>query len=93
MTWTDENRTEEKRTDDRAPAATTRTILRSDELTCPSCVAKIERALGRTDGVTSATVHFATGRIEVDHDPSRADADALVETVRAAGYRATRAPF
>jgi copper chaperone CopZ len=83
----------ERRTDDRAPAATTRTILRSDELTCPSCVAKIERALNRTGGVSHATVHFATGRIEVEHDPTRADADALVEAVRAAGYRASRAPF
>lgn len=81
------------RTDDRTSPTTARTILRSDELTCPSCVAKIERALNGTDGVSRATVHFATGRIEVEHDPSRADADALVETVRAAGYRATRAPF
>ena len=93
MPRTDHERTEGARTDDRGPEATARTILRSDELTCPSCVAKIERALQRTDGVTSATVHFATGRIEVEHDPGRADADALVEAVRAAGYRATRAPF
>lgn len=82
-----------QRTDDRTTRTTTRTILRSEELTCPSCVAKIERALNRTDGVTHAAVHFATGRIEIEHDSSLADADALVETVRVAGYRATRTPF
>jgi len=82
-----------KRTDDRTAQATTRTILRSDELTCPSCVAKIEGALKRTDGVRSATVHFATGRIEIEHDPGRADVDALIETVRATGYQASRTPF
>lgn len=71
----------------------TRTVLRSDELTCPSCVRKIERALNARDGVVRSEVHVATGRIEVDHDPSRIDAEQLVDVVRSVGYAATRAPF
>ncbi len=63
------------------------TILRSDGLTCPSCVARIERALERVPGVRAARVHFATGRIEVEHDALAPAAD-LVAAVRAAGYDA-----
>lgn len=71
----------------------TRTILRSDEFSCPSCVTKIEKALAATPGVTSATVHFNTGRIEVEHDPAAAPVDALVGAVRQAGYQARPSAF
>lgn len=70
-----------------------KTLLRSQELSCPSCVAKIERALLALDGVSHAKVHFTTGRIEVEHDPERVSPATLVETVRAAGYAATVAAF
>ena len=70
-----------------------RTILRSHEFTCPSCVAKIERALQAVAGVSDARVHFNTGRIVVEHDPTQAGPDELVKTVRAAGYEANVAPF
>ena len=48
-----------------------KTTLRSQELTCPSCVAKIEKALGALDGVELAKVP-QHGRIEVQHDAARA---------------------
>lgn len=73
--------------------AGTRTVLRSDEFTCPSCVSKIEKQLNRVPGVRAASVHFSTGRIEVEHDPRVATVPALVEAVRKAGYRATPAAF
>lgn len=68
------------------------TTLRS-ELTCPSCIAKIETQLRQMDGVEQATVHFNTGRIEVEHDAARASTDQLVEAVRKAGYDARVSPF
>jgi len=70
-----------------------KTVLRSQELSCPSCVAKIEKALNGVEGVTNAKVFFNTGRIEVEHDPAAAPAETLVETVRRVGYTATVAPF
>ncbi len=70
-----------------------KTILRSQELSCPSCVAKIEKALKGVRGVEQATVHFNTGRIEVEHDPEQAEAQALVDAVRSAGYEARVAAF
>lgn len=75
------------------PNRTATTILRSDELTCPSCVRRIEDGLRRTPGVAHGTVHFTTGRIEVVHDPEQVNAQRLVDAVAALGYRATPAPF
>jgi copper chaperone CopZ len=70
-----------------------KTILRSAELTCPSCVAKIEKALKALDGVEQATVHFNTGRIEVEHEADVVTGEAFVRAVRSVGYEATVAPF
>jgi copper chaperone CopZ len=70
-----------------------KTILRSTELSCPSCVAKIEKSLQALEGVTNAQVHFTTGRIEVEHDPKRVNADLLLKTIRAAGYNASVSAF
>jgi copper chaperone len=70
-----------------------KTILRSRELSCPSCVAKIEKALTSKQGVSSAKVFFNSGRIEVEHDSDKIKADELVKTVQAAGYQAAVTPF
>lgn len=70
-----------------------KTILRSQEFSCPSCVVKIEKALKGVPGVEEAKVHFNTGRIVVEHDPGQTSADELVKTVRATGYEAKVAPF
>jgi copper chaperone CopZ len=68
------------------PPRTTRTVLRSDQFTCPSCVGKIQRRLRRVPGVARATVHFSTGRVEVEHDPSLASVADLVAAVAEVGY-------
>ncbi len=73
--------------------AITRTILRSDELSCPSCVPKIEKALLALPGVTKAEVKFASGRIEVEHDPAQTDVDALVGSIARTGYTARPSAF
>lgn len=70
-----------------------KTILRSQELSCPSCVAKIEKALKSVQGVQDAKVFFNTGRIEVEHDPAQATADALLKAIRSAGYEAKVSAF
>jgi copper chaperone CopZ len=70
-----------------------KTVLRSQELSCPSCVTKIETALRHVTGVQTATVHFNTGRIEVEHDPNVASTDDLLKVVRDAGYEARVAAF
>ncbi len=63
----------------------TKTTLYSTNLSCPSCVVKIEAALKAIPGVEDARVHFTTGRIVVSGD-TRIDREALVRAVRAMGY-------
>ncbi|MBS3941915.1 MAG: heavy-metal-associated domain-containing protein [Actinobacteria bacterium] len=74
-------------------SATVHTLLRAEGFSCPSCVAKIEKQVGRLPGVTDVTVHFASSRIEVDHDPTVAGVDDLVAAVTKAGYTARPATF
>jgi copper chaperone len=72
---------------------TTRTVLRAEGFSCPSCVSKIERRVGRLPGVDGVTVHFASSRIEVDHDPAAVSTDDLVAAIAQAGYRARPSAF
>lgn len=72
---------------------TIRTTLRSEELSCPSCVPKIEKALLALPGVAKAEVKFASGRIDVDHDPALSDVAALVNSIARSGYTARPSAF
>ena len=63
-----------------------KTILRSGDLTCPSCIAKIETALLRVPGVSRAEVRFNSGRIVVEHEENTADLETLRETIPRFGY-------
>lgn len=71
---------------------TTRTTLRAEGFTCPSCVTKIEKRVGALPGVTAAKVHFASSRIEVEHG-AEVTPDQLVAEVAKAGYTARAAAF
>jgi copper chaperone CopZ len=73
---------------------TTRTTtLRSQELSCPSCIAKIEKAVKQVPGVERVEVRFNSGRIIIDHDPLQAGTDALIAAVGRAGYAAKASAF
>ncbi|HXH56199.1 heavy metal-associated domain-containing protein [Iamia sp.] len=39
--------------------------LRVEGMTCGSCAARVEKVLGRQDGVREASVNFATGKAHV----------------------------
>lgn len=65
----------------------TRTIdLGIEGMTCASCVSRVEKRLGKLDGV-EAEVNLATEKARVSF-PSTTSIDELVEAVRAAGYTA-----
>ena len=57
-----------------------------DGMTCASCSARVERALGKLPGVTSANVNLATERAEVLFDPQQLDAARIAEAIRESGY-------
>jgi Cu+-exporting ATPase len=66
--------------------------LRIDGMTCASCVSRVERALSKVPGVTSATVNLATEQAEVVHDRTVIDTTALIRAVHDAGYEAHDVP-
>lgn len=69
------------------------TVLRATDFSCPSCVAKIEKRVGKMKGVDSVNVKFATARIEVVHDSAKVSVDDLVAEIGKAGYTATPSAF
>ena len=61
-------------------------------MTCASCVSRIERFLGRSDGVADAVVNLATERATVRFDPARIDRRGIVAAIEAAGYEVATPP-
>ncbi|MCM3879194.1 MAG: heavy-metal-associated domain-containing protein [Vicinamibacterales bacterium] len=55
-------------------------------MTCAACARTIERALQKVDGVSQASVNFATSRAAVQFNPSVTDIPHLVAAVRDVGY-------
>lgn len=74
-------------------AETTHTLLRAEGFSCPSCVTKIEKQVGRLEGVENVKVHFASGRVEIDHDDTKTSVDDLIAAVGKAGYSSKASAF
>jgi Cu+-exporting ATPase len=72
---------------DLEPADTRHVALEVRGMTCASCVARIERRLGKLDGVT-ASVNLALQTAAVEAPPSVTDAE-LIRAVEGAGYHAS----
>ena len=68
-------------------------MFRAEGFSCPSCVTKIEKQVGRVKGVRSVSVKFASGRVEVDHDASVTTTDEIVAAIAKAGYTAAPSAF
>ena len=60
--------------------------LQVEGMTCASCVGRVERALGKLDGVEEARVNLAGESAQVVYDPQEISPGRLIETVRKAGY-------
>ncbi len=54
-------------------------------MTCAACAARVERRLNQIDGV-SATVNFASERVQIDYDPQKSDPAALLAAIHATGF-------
>ncbi|MDE6201692.1 MAG: heavy-metal-associated domain-containing protein [Clostridiales bacterium] len=48
-------------------------VYRLEDLDCANCAAKMERAIAKIDGVTSADVSFMTQRLTIEADESKID--------------------
>src|SRR6186997_2710325 len=74
-------------------AAATEVALPIEGMTCASCVNRIERFLGKTPGVETATVNLATETATIRYHPDRADRAALIGSIEAAGYDVRTRPM
>jgi Cu+-exporting ATPase len=68
------------------PTDTAEVILPVTGMTCASCVRRIEKALGKVEGVNEANVNLATERAHVTYDPRVASPEALKAAVEKVGY-------
>ncbi|MCX5758769.1 MAG: heavy metal translocating P-type ATPase [Candidatus Hydrogenedentes bacterium] len=62
--------------------------LKITGMTCSGCARRVEVALSKTPGVTSASVNLLAEEAIVAYDPSRVTCDAFADTIRAIGYGA-----
>ena len=75
-----------------------KTVLRIEGMDCASCALTVERGVSRLPGVRRATVNFAAGRLDAEHDAGL-DAEEIEAAVKGAGYsvaktgEAERTPF
>lgn len=61
-------------------------VMQLETLTCPTCIKKIESALGKMGGVDQVKVLFNASKAKVDYDEQQVTANELKETVEQLGY-------
>ncbi len=61
-------------------------ILPIEGMFCAACVLRIEKVVGRVDGVQAVSVNLASERASIDFDPATANEADLVAAVERAGY-------
>ena len=74
---------------DAASGVLERTVVRVEGMDCASCAATVERRVSALPGVDRATVNFAAGRLDAEHDAGLSFED-IEGAVRAAGYGVAR---
>jgi len=58
-----------------------------ETLTCPSCMAKIQNALKKTNGVKEAEVLFNTSRAKVNFDEAVISSEKIRNTIERLGFK------
>lgn len=60
--------------------------LQLEELTCPSCIKKIEYTLRSIDGISGAKVLFNSSKVKADFDESQINEQEIEQAVSRLGY-------
>lgn len=68
------------------PASGRQVVIPVAGMTCASCVAHIEKAVGKLPGVTSVSVNLATEKADVHYEPSVVRLGAIKKAITDAGY-------
>lgn len=64
--------------------------ITTQPFTCPSCIAKIEKAVGRLDGVEDVQVRFNSSTVRATFDETAVTPEVIAGTIDALGYPVTR---
>jgi Cu+-exporting ATPase len=67
-------------------AASKEVIIPIEGMTCASCTARIEKAVGKLDGVQKVSVNLATEKAAVRYDPARVRLSAIKKSITDIGY-------
>lgn len=62
--------------------------LNIDGMTCAACVRRVEQAVQKADGVETASVNFATEKLQVRFDPDKTGVEDLIRRIEKEGYGA-----
>ncbi|MDR2178967.1 MAG: heavy metal translocating P-type ATPase, partial [Synergistaceae bacterium] len=60
-------------------------------MTCAACAKRIEKAVGKVEGVLSASVNFATEKATISYDPRQTKLTSIRAAIEGAGYQALEA--
>lgn len=55
-------------------------------MTCAACAKRVEKAVGKLQGISSASVNFATEKLSVEYDVGQIDLPGIKKTVIKTGY-------
>lgn len=61
-------------------------ILRTGGMSCASCSVKIERTVGKLNGVLSVNANFSENTVFVEFDPEKISSEYISDAIRKSGY-------
>lgn len=61
-------------------------VLKIEGMTCSACVRAVEKAVSKVEGVSTASVNFATEKLSVDFDEDKTNETEIIHAVEKAGY-------
>lgn len=56
-------------------------------MSCMGCVNSVKNLVSALPGVSAVQVDLASGRVDVTHDPARADVQAIRQAIEGGGYQ------
>jgi Cu+-exporting ATPase len=73
------------------PSAKSSAAIPIGGMTCAACAKRIEKAVGKVEGVLSVSVNFATEKATIAYDPRQAKLSSIRAAIEDAGYQALEA--
>lgn len=65
----------------------TRKLFQLETVSCPSCIAKIEGMLKKTEGIGESEVLFNTSRVKVAYDETVVSLEVIRDKIEKLGYK------